>query len=455
MRNRRFRRREFLRATAAAGLAPLLASQRLWGDDGRDGRRPNVIVIFTDDQGTLDLNCYGSKDLHTPNLDALAARGTRFSQFYVAAPVCSPSRAALLTGRYPQRAGLAHNAGKKGMPPDQLTIAELLRGAGYRTAIFGKWHLGEEPEFSPLAQGFDEFFGHKVGCIDNYSHFFYWHGPNRHDLWRNDEERWEDGSYFPDLIVREAVRFMEANRDRPFFLYLPFNVPHYPLQAQEKFRRLYKDAPEPRRMYAAFVSTLDEKVGQVLAHVDRLGLRSNTLIVFLSDHGHSTEVRTFGGGGNAGPYRGAKFSLFEGGVRVPCIASLPGRIPEGAVRDQLATSVDWFPTIADLCRVDLPTRRLDGVSLAPILRSGTAPDAHETFHWQLRDQWAVREGDWKLVANGRDPAVKGKLKGADRLFLSNMRADPTERTNLAAKYPDVVARLKGLHEAWVSEVQQQ
>ena len=429
----------------ATGAAAAALPARLWAGAKR---RPNVLLIFTDDQGTLDVNCFGSKDLYTPHLDALAKRGIRFSQFYVGAPVCSPSRAALMTGRYPQRAGLPTNAGgTRGLPPAEVTLAELLRPAGYSTALFGKWHLGEPDAMHPLSQGFGEFLGHKKGCIDNYSHFFYWRGPNLHDLWKGRQEHWEDGVFFPDIVVREATRFLEANKDRPFFLYLPFNVPHYPEQGTPRFRKMYAKMKEPRRSYAAFVSTLDDRIGKVVAKVDELGLREKTLIVFLSDHGYSTEARANYGGGNAGPYRGSKFSLWEGGIRVPCIASLPGLIPEGEVRGQMATSLDWFPTIAELCGASLPKRTLDGKTLLPILKSPTAPSQHEVFHWQSgRGQWAVREGDWKLVVNGVG------AKAHEKTFLSNMAKDPAERKNIAKAHPDVVKRLTQLHREWVQEV---
>ena len=448
-------RRGFLRslaATAGGGVLGTMLAARAAAAPKK--RPPNVVIFFTDDQGTVDVNCYGSKDLHTPHMDDLARRGVRFSQFYVGAPVCSPSRAALLTGRYPQRAGLATNAGAdRGLPNEQVTLAEMLKKSGYRTAIFGKWHLGHARQMSPLAQGFDEFFGHKNGCIDNYSHFFYWSGPNVHDLWRGDKEVHEDGRFFPDLIVREARRFLKANRDRPLLLYLPFNVPHYPLQGTEKFRKMYAKLPSPRKHYAAFLSTVDEKIGEVMATIDELGLRENTLVVFLSDHGHSVEIRTMGGGGSAGPYRGHKFELWEGGIRVPCMAVLPGVIPAGQVRGQMACSVDWLPTIARLCGVKPPSRKLDGKDITPILASPDAPTPHKVFHWQSGRMWAVREGKWKLVAvagarvRGR-PASK---KPNAQLFLSDMEADATEQHNLAARHPEVVERLVKLHEAWVKE----
>ena len=461
---RRMGRREFLRTTslAAAGGAAALLAPRLARAAAKQGKRPpNVILIFTDDQGAVDVNCYGSKDLFTPNLDGLARRGARFTQFYVAAPVCSPSRAALLTGRYPQRAGVPSNVGAGGgMPNEQITIAEMLKAAGYRTAIFGKWHLGHARAVSPLAQGFDEFFGHKNGCIDNYSHFFYWSGPNRHDLWRNDKEVWEPGAFFPDLIVREAKRFLKANRDRPFFLYLPFNVPHYPLQGTEKWRKHYAKLDPPRRMYAEFVSTVDEKIGEVLAAVDELNLRDNTLVIFLSDNGHSEEIRSFGGGGSAGPYRGHKFQLWEGGIRLPCIASLPGAIPPGAVRGQMACSVDWLPTIAALCGAKPPDRTIDGRSILPVLKSSDAPSPHKVFHWQSGNMWAVREGKWKLVATRPRRRRSGGPAGPPAkptvsLFLADLEADVGEKNNLASRHPDVVGRLTKLHQQWVRQVQAQ
>ena len=447
-------RRGFLKTLGLGAASLSLRGPGLANEGIR--RPPNVVLIFTDDQGTIDVNCFGSSDLSTPHLDRLAERGTRLTQFYVTAPVCSPSRASLLTGRYPQRAELTTNAGgDRGMPRHQVTIAEILKAARYRTAIFGKWHLGEQPEMSPLAQGFDEFLGHKVGCIDNYSHFYFWSGPNRHDMWRNDEELWENGNYFPDMVVREAHRFLEENKDRPFFLYLPFNMPHYPLQAQAKYRAMYAGQQEPRAMYAAFVSTLDEKIGKVIETIDQLGLRENTIIIFLSDHGHSVEVRTFSGGGNAGPFRGHKFTVWEGGVRVPCIVSWPGHIPEGEVRDQIAISTDWMPTIARYCGVRLPDTRIDGKNIAPVIASADAASPHDVLHWQHGDQWAVREGDWKLVFNGPASEHKGRQIPAEKVFLGNLSEDLGETKNLANAHPDIVERLTRLHEEWAKEVIQQ
>lgn len=425
-------------------------------------RRPNVIVILTDDQGTIDANCYGAKDLETPSIDALAARGVRFAQFYAAAPVCSPSRAGLLSGRYPIRAGVPGNVGSTpgstGMPAAQITLAETFKAAGYATAHIGKWHLGYEPETMPLGQGFDRSFGHMGGCIDNFSHFFYWQGPNRHDLHLDGREIQRPGRYFPDMMVDEASEFIGANRDRPFFVYFAINGPHYPYQGDPRWLERYQDLPYPRNLYAAFLSSIDERIGRLLDRVDSLGLRERTIVLFQSDHGHSTEERAHFGGGSAGPYRGAKFSLFDGGIRVPAIISWPGQLPENEVRPQLAHSCDWFPTLAELCGVPLLDGDLDGRSLRSVLRSTEAPSPHQVVHWHVgaaNGQWAVRQGDWKLIGNAQDSSG-GPLSEEDKKqFLSNLARDPAESRNLAAEHPDVVRELQQAHDIWFRSVKEQ
>jgi arylsulfatase A len=421
--------------------------------------RVNVVLILADDLGTLDLNSYGSEDLYTPNLDALAERGVSLTQHYVAAPVCSPSRGALLTGRYPYRNGVISNS--RSLYKGEITIAEMLKPAGYRTALIGKWHLGEKTP--PSGEGFDYTLFHFRGCIDNFSHFNYgkapWGAPpHRHDLFRNNREIWESGTHFGDLIVREAIQFIEANAEDPFFLFLPFNTPHYPIQPYDRHRARYAGIEEPRRSYAALVSTLDEQVGVVLDTLKDVGVDERTLVIFLSDHGHSTEARTNYGGGNPGPYRGAKFSLFEGGLRVPAIASLPGVIPANQKRDQMTISCDWYPTIAAATGVDLPGRDLDGRNLLPVLQSANAATPHDILHWQIGNpeqknpQWAIREANWKLVVNANDTKHGSKVSGEERIFLSDMEVDVTERNNLAAKHPTVVKRLTELHDRWLAKV---
>jgi arylsulfatase A len=416
-------------------------------------KKPNVIVILTDDQGTLDTKYLGAKDLLTPNLDRLASNGLKMTQFYSSAPVCSPSRASLLTGLSPQAAGVPGNVGtsSEGMPSSRVTIAEVLKDAGYKTAQIGKWHLGHHDDTVPNAQGFDYQFGHLVGCIDNYSHFFYWNGPNRHDLYRNNKEVFYPGKFFPDMMVDEAEQFMRASKDNPFFIYFAINLPHYPYQGDPEWLEYYKDLPMPRRSYAAFISTMDARIGRLLDAVKNLGLEKETIIIFQSDHGHSTEERAFGGGGFAGPYRGAKFSLLEGGLRVPAVISWPGTLPEGEERRQFAVSPDWFPTILDLCGVAQPVHTLEGKSLVPLLMDNKQKSSHQHFNWEMSGQWAVREGDWKLCNNVYDTTnMKRVLEKGSKLY--NLAEDPSELKDLANENKDVVTRLTAIHEAWVKSL---
>ncbi|MEN9634108.1 MAG: Arylsulfatase precursor [Verrucomicrobiota bacterium] len=420
---------------------------------------PNVIVILTDDQGAADAGCYGAKDLETPAIDALAARGVRFTQFYSAAPVCSPARAGLLTGKYPLRAGLTGNAssqpGGKGLPAAQVTMAEMFKAAGYTTGHFGKWHLGYRPETMPNAQGFDHSFGHMGGCIDNFSHFFYWQGPNRHDLYLNGQEIQRPGRHFADMMVEEATAFMSKHRAQPFFIYFALNMPHYPYQGDPKWLERYQHLPYPRNLYAAFLSSCDERIGALLKKVEDLGLREKTIVVFQSDNGHSTEERAHFGGGSAGPYRGQKFSLFEGGIRLPGIVAWPGQLPAGAVRDQIAHACDWLPTLAELTGVKIIDADLDGKSLVPVLRSAKAPSPHAVLHWLVgvggaRAQWAVRAGDWKLISNVSEAPATNLTTADKKLFLANLATDVTESRNLAGQNPEVVQRLQKLHDDWLA-----
>ena len=333
-----------------------------------EAKRPNVLIIYGDDQGSVDMSCFGVKDLETPNMDRLAAQGLKLTQMYSAAPVCSASRVGLLTGRFPARAG---QPGNGDLATEEVTIAESFRAAGYSTGHVGKWHLGRTATINPAGQGFDRWFGHLEGCIDNFSHFFYWSGPNRHDLWDNGTEVHRPGEYFPQLMVDRCKRFIDRQNEKPWLLYWAFNAPHYPYQGTPEWLEHYKDLPTPRREYCAFVSTMDQYIGDVLDYLDEKGLAEDTIVIYQPDHGHSTETRAFGGGGDAGPYRGAKFSLFEGGIRVPSVVRFPGRIPAGQSRDQFMTSCDWFPTVATWCEVPLPENKLDGRAMVDVLTLAT------------------------------------------------------------------------------------
>tara|TARA_B110000093_G_scaffold182319_1_gene228607 strand:+ start:7427 stop:8827 length:1401 start_codon:yes stop_codon:yes gene_type:complete len=428
--------------------------------------RPNVIIILTDDQGSIDTNTYGSTDLYTPNMDRLAKEGTRFTQFYAAAPVCSPSRAALLSGKTNLRAGLEGNVPvpeyadidkKYGMPTEQVTMAEMLKDNGYYTALIGKWHLGHRKENLPNAQGFDYFFGHQRGCIDNYSHTFYWDGPNKHDLYRNNEEVYYPGEHFSDLMVEEVKQIINNKKEDPFFIYWAFNAPHYPYQGTPKWMDYYKDLPTPRKEYAAFISNTDEKIGSVLDYIDQLGLADDTIVIFQSDHGHSLEERAFWGGGNAGLYRGSKFSMFEGGIRVPAIIRFPGVVPADQVRDQACIEMDWFSTIAALTGSKV-TEKVDGKSLMPVILDDKALSQHGVFYWQVGEyndqnsQWAVRSGPWKLIGNANEPSSNGKKNNIEKLFLVNLDQDIEEQNNLAASNSQKLYELLELHRSWLKSV---
>ena len=424
--------------------------------------RPNVIVILADDQGSIDAGCYGAEDLTTPAVDALAARGVRFTQFYSAAPVCSPSRAGLLTGRYPWRVGVPGNVRSGpledvddlttanepgGLDAEAVTLAEMFAGSGYRTAHIGKWHLGHGPGIRPLEQGFQYSFGHMCGCIDNYAHFFYWSGPNRHDLWENNLRVHRPGEFFPDLMVEKAAEVIRQKSERPFFIYFASNAPHYPYQGDLKWKKHYRGLDYPRDLYAAFLSTLDERVGNLLELLDEEGIREETIVVYQSDNGHSTEERAHFGGGSAGAYRGAKFSLFEGGIRLPAVISWPGKLPENTTRSQMAHACDWAPTLMALCGIASGVENFDGKSLVNVLHEAEAVSPHQALHWDLGSQWAVRKGPWKLIHKVRATAGP-KLEEEDRQwFLSNLDEDVSESKNFYRQEMQVAEDLKRLHRA--------
>ncbi len=429
-------------------------------------KRPNFIVFYLDDLGYGDLGCQGSDGIRTPHIDDLANRGVRFQQWYSNAPVCSPSRAALYTGRHPMRAGVPHilggRRGTHGLPPSERTIATHFRESGYRTGLIGKWHLGITPETSPNAHGFEEFYGFKAGCIDYYSHIFYWAAYSGddpvHDLWENDKEVWENGRYFTDLIGDKAIDFIDRHADEEFFLSVPFNAPHYPMHAPREYLDRYPDLPPDRRIMAAMVSAVDDNVGRIMAALKSRGLADDTVVFFSSDNGPSTETRNWLDGtpdkyygGSAGIFRGHKASLFDGGIREPGILCWPNGIPGGAVSDELCATIDIFPTFCEIAGIDMPNdREIDGKSILGVAR-GTEKSPHEQMYWEYGhgNQRAVRQGPWKLVLNGRldfdnDPV--------DPVHLARVDEDPGERVNLAAQHPDLVAELTRDVEAWYAEV---
>ncbi|TBL79508.1 sulfatase-like hydrolase/transferase [Paenibacillus thalictri] len=429
--------------------------------------RKNIIIIYCDDLGYGDLSCYGSDTVRTPHLDDLAAGGVRFTNLYSNSPVCSPSRASLLTGLYPAKAGvtgiLGGKRGTHGLPAAKTTIAAALKAHGYSTALVGKWHLGTAADNSPNAHGFDEFFGFKAGCIDYYSHIFYWEqagGVNPvHDLWHNGEEVWENGRYMTEMITEKAVHFIERETagQRPFFLYVPYNAPHYPMHAPAKYMERFAHLPWDRQVMAAMISAVDDGVGELVAALKRQGVYENTAIFFSSDNGPSVEARNWLDGtedlyygGSAGIFKGHKGSLFEGGVREPAILSCPGVIPTNQVNDGTAMMMDMFPTLLELAGLPAP-EGIDGRSLHAAVTgtSEAASSPHEEVYWEYNGQLAVRKGDWKLVLNGR---LDFGRPVPDAVHLSNVQDDPGERVNVKDQHPDMAEQLTALAKAWYEQV---
>ena len=351
------------------------------------------------------------------------------------------------------------------MPLAEVTFAEAFKESGYRTALFGKWHVGSHRNHGPMKQGFDEFFGIRNGFIDNYNHYFL-HGKGYHDLYEGTTEVFKKGSYFPELITNRALSFIEENRETPFLLYLGFNIPHYPEQALPEHTAIYQGLDMPRRSYAAMITTTDHYMGQVLEKLSQLGLTENTIVIFQSDNGHSAEdglniqyedhssghpkghyYMAHGGGGNTGKWIGAKGTFLEGGIRVPAIVSWPAKLPKGIVRDQIITIMDWYPSLLEWCGLKKPDVVLDGHSLQPVINSAEAPAAHEVLHFQWRNSWAVRKGDWKLIGN-----KQGKPKNEMRYKLHHLADENPEVTDYAEEKPARVRELIALHESWIRDL---
>jgi len=428
-------------------------------------RRPNIVLILADDLGCHDIGAWGAADLKTPNIDALAAGGVRFTNWYAAAPVCAPSRASLLTGRHPIRCGVPDNGPP--LPPSEQTIASVLRSAGYATGLFGKWHLGSTPETWPNSHGFDRFYGFYSGCIDYFSHRYYWGDPkivNYHDLWSDRTEVFEDGQYSTELFTREAVRFIRDHRSQPFFCYAPFNAVHYPMHAPRRYVERFPNLARERRMYAAMLAALDDGVGQLTGELRDLGLFENTLVIFTADNGATREARAGlnqrpATAGSNEPFRGNKFSVFDGGMHPPMAMHWPGVIPKGKVVDQLGSHLDLLPTIAKAAGASLPAdRTLDGFDALPLATSG-ARSSHDALYWSIGGQLAVRRGAWKLVQNGKThdgtPQGNRPLTGEDAVFLSNLEEDPGESVNLRRKHPELVDDLMTSTQRWLAEVKKQ
>ncbi|GGZ16755.1 arylsulfatase [Echinicola pacifica] len=428
--------------------------------------RPNIVLIYADDLGYGDLASYGALDLETPHLDQLAARGMRFTNFEVAQAVCSASRAGILTGCYPNRLGLSGALSPLdsiGLNPEEETIAEVVKRAGnYKTALFGKWHLGHLKPFLPLQQGFDEF----VGL------------PYSNDMWKwtyemtlATQETHARKASFPELplmagdtiysvienlddqaelttrYTEEAVRFISENSDSPFLLVIPHSMPHVPLAVSDKFKGKSKQG-----LYGDVVMEIDWSVGQVMKALEDQGLVDNTLVIFTSDNGPWLNFGTHAG--SAGGLREGKGTSYEGGQRVPCIMSWPGQIPYGTVNNKLASTIDFLPTFAEILGISLPEEKIDGVSILSLLRNEENANPRETFnyYYQKNALEAVRKGNWKLVFPHSHRTYEGSSPGTDGLpgktqqlraemALYDLRRDPGERYDVLSENPEIVNEL--------------
>lgn len=465
-------RRDFLKWMGCVGAGALSSVSAGWG---QSQRKPNFVLLFADDLGYGDIAGFGSKDppYETPHLERMAAEGARLTSFYVPTPYCAPSRATILTGRYPFRNGVVFNptpdAGinEVGLPASELTIAELLRNAGYATCCIGKWHLGHTASYLPQRRGFDEYFG-----------ILYSNDMRPVQLVENEEvvEYPVVQATLTQRYTERAIRFIERCRrlDRPFFLYLPHAMPHKPLAASEDFY-----TPQtPDDLYADVIRELDASVGRVLDTIKRLGIDRDTMVVFTSDNGPWY-------GGSTGGLRGMKGRTWEGGLRVPMIARWPGRIPTGVVNDSVAASVDILPTLLSAAGVAIPQdRTIDGKDLWPLLTSARAPSPHEAvFGMQGPNLATLRSGRWRLHVRspgaapkrgddwvdprGPDgvtllapyeqarPSAYPGVRGGDEpktMMLFDIEKDPSEQHDVSADHPDVVQRLKALFDRTLAEV---
>jgi arylsulfatase A-like enzyme len=418
-------------------------------------QHPNVILIIADDLGYGDLASYGAPDVRTPHLDGLARGGVRLTGYYANAPVCTPTRAALITGRYQQRVMLERpletaataNGLERGLPATGHSLPQLLQNAGYATGLIGKWHLGFKPEFRPNRHGFGYFWGFLAGYIDWYTHV---RGDGEPDLWENDRPAAVDGYFDREAAIR-AVKFIDEHAQRPFFLEVALGAPHWPFQSPHHrsvavrkpqgtswtmFQEPADPNPPTRKDYVAIVEEADANIGRILAALERQRLARQTLVIFVSDNGGEWLSR------NA-PFFHRKDTLWEGGIRVPAILRWPGRLPAGRTSDQVAITMDLTQTILRAAGVETADARLEGIDLLPLL-TGSSPAVERTLFWRVvinsRQQRAVRSGNWKVLVDG------------PQQMLFDLKQDPAERHDRAAEHPDLLRRLKAQIEAWEKDV---
>lgn len=442
-------------------LITLLTSVALISGHSLAATKPNIIIIYPDDLGYGDLACFGSKTIRTPNIDRLAKEGRKFTSFMVASSVCSPSRAAMLTGSYPKRVdmhqGVLGPGSPKGLNPSEHTIADQLKQNGYATACFGKWHLGHHLEVLPTANGFESYFG--IPYSNDMNHLGNpgkpAGGPDGMDaLWKDPQSsltKWNTPLMENEKIVElpvdqrtitrrctdRGITFIKENKDSPFFLYLPYSMPHIPLYVPDDVRD-----PDPKRAYINTIEHLDTEVGRIFDQLRDLKLAENTYVIFASDNGPWLTFKHHAG--SAGELRGGKMGTFEGGQRVPCIMWAPGRIPADSVCDALATTIDLLPTIAAITDTKIPEgRAIDGMDISPLL-IGTSKSVRNDFLYYSKDGnlEGIREGDWKLLVKKSDDEKPKKAASTREAMLFNLNVDIGESNNLSEQQPETVARLR-------------
>jgi arylsulfatase A-like enzyme len=407
--------------------------------------KPNIVFILADDLGYADVSCYGRRDFTTPNIDRIAADGMRFTQAYANSAVCTASRVALITGRYQYRLAVGLEEPlrslaprKVGLPPDHPTLPSILKKAGYRAALIGKWHLGGLPDFGPLQSGYDRFYGFRAGVLDYFTHKYGPPSSDTEDLWEDDAKTRQTG-YLTDLLGNRAVDVVNeyARSGEPFLVSLHFNAPHWPWEApgdeaeSQRLTSLLHFDGGTQRTYQRMIRRMDLQIGRVLQALDANDAAENTIVIFTSDNGGERFADTW-------PFTGRKTELLEGGLRIPAVIRWPGRIPPGGVSEQVTIHMDWLPTL--LAAADTtpdPTCPTDGVNLLPCLTQGATP-APRQLYWRYKyaDQQAARDGDWKY------------LKILDNTFLFDVVQDPMERANLKDRYRDVYDRLVAQWNTW-------
>jgi arylsulfatase A len=449
-----YSRRDFLKSIGLAAASMTISgcvtsNQR--SDRKASADKPNFIIIFTDDQGYQDIGCFGSPNIKTPNLDRMVSEGMKFTDFYSAAAICSPSRAALLTGCYPPRVGITKvlfPGDNIGLNPKEITIADILKARGYSCACIGKWHLGHLTPFLPTNNGFDSYFGIPYsndmdGVKDK--------DKNLDRAWRNKDyspwnvplmrdekiiERPADQTTLIERYTREALRFIQQNRKKPFFLYLPHTMPHVPLFVSDKFY-----IEDVHKAYKATIEQIDFSVGQILKSLKKSGLDRNTLVVFTSDNGPWLSKKHHGG--SALPLRDGKFSTYEGGMREPTIMRWPGKIPAGKICSEVCGTIDLLPTLAELAGTKAPSDRIiDGKDIRPLMfgEPGATSPHWAYFYYRGNNLEAVRKGRWKLSRRNKN------------IELYDLEADISEKNNLADKYPDTVTELTNVMKEFDSEL---